>query len=277
MILFFAVLLTLVADRVAVAILNTPGVEAQAAVTPDALAELRKGAKAVLDNSTAALRGETERLAAASQTALGERVAAATAQRGRSLENVNLASEVALRSTKRALDEARQVGAQKARAAAAMQATIAQNMAEKELSLLVNRAQELEVEAQQRYADAMEAAASTDAAALSARGWRSKWPKDEIKSAIDLAKEANTTAPRMRDLAASADSVAELVDNVAVDLHSVLDEAMERVRNADLLARTAVDQATQNSLKLKAIRGLVLDAEKAVASGEMSQPKGHHR
>merc|ERR1719277_1467845 len=115
--------------------------------------------------------------------------------------------------------------------------------------------------------EAMEASAATEAAEVAATGWRAKWPRHELQSAIELAEAANATAPQMRGLAASATRVAALVDDVAADTRAIIEEALQRARNADVLARSAVDQAAQNSLKLAAIRELVVEAEnRSIAS-----------
>merc|ERR1712232_414034 len=100
-------------------------------------------------------------------------------------------------------------------------------------------------EAHRETAEAMEASASTEAAAVAAQGWRKKWPRSEIEHAIHLGEEANATAPHMRDLAASAQRVADLANGAAVGTRKVLAAALEHVRRADVLAREAVDQAAQ--------------------------------
>lgn len=231
------------------------------AQVPEVEKELHAAATSATQEQVTAMQVAAANLTAISGGELASQVVSAKSTRQQKLDNINLAAEMSLRTAKSALEDARRAGADKARATAAMQAAVVQRAAEQDIFSLMNMAKQLEVEAQQRTSDAMEASSATDAAAIAAAGWRNKWPSAELQSAIQLSEAANGTAVRMRDLAASAERVAALVDDAAEGTRGIVEETLRRARNADVLARTAVDQAAQNSLKLKAIRNLVVETE----------------
>lgn len=203
-------------------------------------------------------------------TKLRGQESAAESTREQKLANMNLAAETSLHLVKKELNNARLASADRARASAATASVSVQTAAESEASAMARRGKQLEMEAHQRASDAQEANSSTQVAAVAAREWRGKWPREEMMIAIGLAGEAaNKTAPEMRDLAANAERIAALADDSAAQILAVIDEALEHAKHANIVARIAVDQAAQNSKKLKAIRQLVLDTEAAATASQV--------
>lgn len=229
---------------------------------------LRVGANSAVLEQSMAMSTAAGQEVEAYHMKLKKQVTAAEATRVGTLADINLDGEALLRRARAALDDARQASANQARESAAAVAVSVQTSAEQEASRLANMAEDLKAEARQRESEATQAADSTHQAAAAAQGWRRRWPRAEIQNALDLASMANKSAPKMRDLSASSESLAKLVDGAAAHTLTVLNETMQHARNANLLARTAVDQAAQNALKLKAIRQVILDTEAAATASQ---------
>merc|ERR1719203_526473 len=175
---FLSPLLLLIALPVVSGLLDA---HSRATNVPEILEQLRMEANAAGQDQMIAMRTAAEQDVKASSAELSTQVYLAEKTLEQKLENINLAGESSLRTAKATLDSARRASADHARASAAMLAASIQNAAERKISGLTRRANQLEVEAQQRTSDATKAASSTHAAALTAKDWRSQWPREQIQ------------------------------------------------------------------------------------------------
>jgi len=260
------IIVAVVAPLGAAGALGVRGRSAATPTVPEILDNLRAQAAAAVQNQSSVLAAAGANFSTQYTADLNKEVVSARSVREARLANINLPGEESLRGVKQELDDARWQSANLARASAARGVAAVERDARAQTAEFVREAQDLTDEAHRMSADATEASGATETAALSAEGWRSKWPRQEINDALRFAEEINATSPKMRDKAATAEQIATLVDDAAAHTLEVIQEALKSAHHADVLASQAVDQAGQNSLKLKAIREMVVEAQGAAVA-----------
>jgi len=255
---------------------SSAALAAPTTTTPNAaiaqlFANLRGSAEAEVKKGTEAMQASAKEVLQKFEGDIEERAAEVEMQHKAAMKDINGPAEVALGQVKRTLDAARLKAADVAKGAALSTVAVVQRDAEREVTSLAGWAKQLQDEAQQRKAEAKTSAVDTKAAVAEARNRRAQWPRDEIQRSIDVAKEAGARAPEMHGFASDAEALDAELDNEAMRTLGVVQEAVRHTQNAAVTARTAVDQAAQNAVKLKTIRELINGAAAATTAAEESQ------
>mmetsp|Transcript_79755 Transcript_79755/g.228908 ORF Transcript_79755/g.228908 Transcript_79755/m.228908 type:complete len:326 (-) Transcript_79755:21-998(-) len=220
------------------------------------LEQLKSSAAAFKENATAALDAESaEELHVFEQNAEAEESAGYLVHKT-ALRNIRSPGKALLLDTKNRFEDARAESMTRARLAARAAVVTAQQQAQKELATLQNQAGQLKVEGVEKIAEGRKALADLETAIAEVRKQRQSWPQDSIRRAIGLGQSAQQSAVGMHRLAKQTETLAMELDQRAIHTLQVIQEAMKHSQHAALIARTAIDQAGQNAVKLLAIKTL---------------------
>mmetsp|Transcript_18187 Transcript_18187/g.45346 ORF Transcript_18187/g.45346 Transcript_18187/m.45346 type:complete len:316 (-) Transcript_18187:14-961(-) len=246
-------------------------VAAPNAALSEVFSKLRGSTEAEVKDSAVTVEGSAQEILQDFKAHVQERVSEVEREHKSALDDINGPAEASLRQVKHTLNMARLKAADQARDVVKNTVASVQRAAEKEAALLTRRARELQAEAQQRKAEANHSAVATQAAVAGVSSWVAQWPRAEINSSIGVANAASARASQMHGFAANATALDAQIDAEAMETLHIVQEAVLHSQRAAVDARTAVDQAAQNAIKLKTLRELISGASAASTTAEEGQ------
>eukprot|EP00444_Apocalathium_aciculiferum_P067972 CAMPEP_0183550204 /NCGR_PEP_ID=MMETSP0371-20130417/64063_1 /TAXON_ID=268820 /ORGANISM="Peridinium aciculiferum, Strain PAER-2" /LENGTH=309 /DNA_ID=CAMNT_0025754245 /DNA_START=93 /DNA_END=1022 /DNA_ORIENTATION=+ len=232
------------------------------------LEQLHSSAAAFLENATAALDAESaEELHIFEQKAEAEESAGYLVHKT-ALQYITRPGQDLLLDTKYRFEDARAESMTRARMSARAAVVRAQQQAEKELATLQIQSGQLKVEGVEKIAEGQKSLKELETAIAEVRKQRQSWPQDSIRRAIGLGQSAQQSAVGMHRFAKQTETLGTELYKRAINTLQVIQEAMKHSQNAALIARTAIDQAGQNAVKLLAIKKLTDGAARKQTAAE---------
>lgn len=150
------------------------------------------------------------------------------------------------------------------------EAQVVQKRLAQSTSNLVRKARAIQTQAYNHSAQAVTLAAGMNHWAAGIQQVTLQWPTVQADNAIQLAAASEALLPTIRGKAVDVLDNAAFVDKLAVQTLNMLKEADNRTKNASTTALLAVEQATQNSKKLKATRDLLETARASAAEAALA-------
>jgi len=234
----------------------------------DVLARLRGSAEGVTKEKRDLLNVAADKAVSEAEAEMQATLTSARAEHTASLQRVTAPAEAGLAEAKAMLVNFRQDAVRNGRLAAVSEARAAERDALGTANTWERNAVAFKQEADQRLKEASQVSTASAAAAAQAEALRSQWPMKEIQSGIASSEAANRTAIEMHSIAAATERIDTSADDDALETLEAAREAVAITQRAALAAREAVDQAAQNSAKLKMIRALIDRTQSAYASAD---------
>lgn len=185
------------------------------------------------------------------------------------LKGISEPSVAALADVKDLMAQAKAEAAMRGRSAAVNAARAEEARSEQLYLDLKKKAHTLETDGEMRRAQAISAQRETEHAIAEAKKWRDQWPKDKADDALRSSKLAQQYGTVALSAAQEATKSETLINEVGMQTLKVLTEVQDHATRASAVALRAIDQATQNAMRLKTIKGIVDSAQKQASESAL--------
>lgn len=177
------------------------------------------------------------------------------------LASISQHARAEMQNARRQLDEGAADAANRAALQAALVARDVQIVAGQKLEDLAKRGDELRAEATALRTQAAESASAGQAAATAVQAAPGVWHFAEAEKAVRAAMLAEGLIAHSQNNSVDSRRLAREADYVAMEAVDLSTEAAVHASNASAMALQAVEQAAQNSMKLKAITQMIQEFE----------------